>query len=251
MAATSTNLPSGYLPSSLPGANVPLAPPPQGVTPNLTNPESNSFREITAASICIPIIVILAAVRIFSMLKITRLAAYADYTFLLAAAWAVAYQGMVIGLLSKGLFGTHVWDLTIGKLENPPFLLVLITESIYGPFIWMIKLSMFLMYLHMFGQINQRFRYMVWGGVAVTGLFYFSSLIGNLVLCAPRSKETYIMAFSAQRCARSKDLAVATGVFNVMSDLYLLLLPVREVLVMNNTLKKRLKVLGIFMTGIM
>ncbi|KAL8972523.1 MAG: hypothetical protein Q9183_000500 [Haloplaca sp. 2 TL-2023] len=184
------------------------------------------------------------------MLKVTRLAVYADYTFLLAAAWAIAYQGMVIGLLSKGLFGTHVWDLTIGKLDNTAFLLVLITESIYGPFIWMIKFSMLLMYLHIFGRTNPRFQYMVWGGAAVMGLFYFASLIGNLVLCAPRSHETYIKAFSAQRCARSKDLSVATGVFNVLSDLYLLLLPVREVLVMNNTLKKRLKVLGVFMTGI-
>ncbi|KAL8873666.1 MAG: hypothetical protein Q9174_000896 [Haloplaca sp. 1 TL-2023] len=244
-------LPDGYLPTTLPGANVPLASPPPGVTPNFVNPASNSFREVIAAAICIAIMLILTTIRVYAMVNIGRTAKYADLTFLLGAAWAVAYQGLIIGLLSTGLFGTHVWDLTIGDLENTPFLLVLITESLYGPFIWTIKLSMFLMYLHMFGTpINKHFRELCWGGIAVTGVFYFLSLVINLVLCSPRGGESYVMAFSAQRCARSKYLAVMTGVFNVISDLYLLLLPVRVVLGIHLALKMRLRLLAVFMTGI-
>ena len=58
---------------------------------------------------------------------------------------------------------------TVDKLENTPFLLVLILESICGPFIWMIKLSTSLLCHRLFGR-NKRFHYIVWGGPRRQGL---------------------------------------------------------------------------------
>lgn len=251
MSTAAVTVPTGYLPSVLPASHMPVSPPPPGVTANLDDPDSNSFRVNVAAGICIPLIIFLASLRLYVKLKISRSHTWADYAFMLATVWALVYLGLTIGLFSKGLFGTHIWDLTVDDLKNTPFLLVLLLESLYGPFIWLIKLSMFLLYLQLFGTTKPYIRYLVWGGITVTGLFYLSSMIGSLVMCAPRGGETYIIAFSAPRCHGSKDLAVATGVFNVLSDLYLLLLPVPEVMRIQNTLRKRIRVLAVFMTGIM
>ncbi|KAL8737106.1 MAG: hypothetical protein Q9181_002026 [Wetmoreana brouardii] len=249
-SSASGDVPEGYFPGVLPAASMPLAPPPPGVTANLDHPQSNSFRVKFAAGICIPVILILASLRAYHKLAICRSRTWDDYTFMLATLWTIIYLGLTIGLLSKGLFGTHIWELRVDDLKNTPFLLVLVLESLYGPFIWLIKLSMFLMYLHFFAP-HRYMHYLVWGGITVTGLFYFSSMVASLALCAPRGSETYIISFATWRCHRSKALAVATGVMNVLSDLYLLILPIRETMRLHNTLRKRIGVLAVFMTGFM
>ncbi|KAL8704731.1 MAG: hypothetical protein Q9201_002115 [Fulgogasparrea decipioides] len=249
-SSASGDVPMGYFPPVLPAVSMPLAPPPPGVTANLDHPQSNSFRVKIAAGICIPVILILASLRAYHKLAICRSRTWDDYTFMLATLWTIVYLGLTIALLSKGLFGTHIWELRVDDLKNTPFLLVLVLESLYGPFIWLIKLSMFLMYLHFFAP-HRYMHYLVWGGITVTGLFYFSSMVASVALCAPRGSETYIIAFATRRCHGSKALAVATGVMNVLSDLYLLILPVRETMRLHNTLRKRIGVLAVFMTGLM
>ncbi|KAL8693248.1 MAG: hypothetical protein Q9218_001882 [Villophora microphyllina] len=234
----------------LPSGRRPLSAPPPGVTANLDHPDSNSYRELVTVGICIPLIVIFASLRIYSNVYVYRSRNWHDFTFMLATAWTLIYQGLTLGLLSKGFFGSHIWELRVEDLRNAPFLFTLLLESLYGPFIWLTKLAMFLMYLHLFGT-RRYFRYLVWAGVIVSGLYYFSSTIASLALCAPRGKETYIMAFTAHHCNKSKDLAVVTGVYNVMSDFYLFLLPIHETMRIQNTLRKRIKVLAVFMTGFM
>ncbi|KAL9584409.1 MAG: hypothetical protein Q9212_002145 [Teloschistes hypoglaucus] len=233
---------SAHLPST------PIRAPPPGVTANFDHPESNAYRAYIAAGACIPVIVLFASLRIYSNLYVHRSRTWSDLTFMLATVWAVIYQGLIMASVNQGFFGNHAWDLKLDDARNAPFLFALLLESLYGPFICIIKLSMFLMFLHLFGT-RRYFRHLVWLGILLSGLYYFSSTVACLVLCAPRGRQTYIMSFATPRCHKSTHLLITTGIFNVMSDFYLLLLPIRETMRIHNSLRKRIGVLAVFMTG--
>ncbi|KAL8766790.1 MAG: hypothetical protein Q9209_006529 [Squamulea sp. 1 TL-2023] len=229
---------------------MPLALPPPGVTANFDHPAVNTWHVSITAAICIPLIVIFSLLRLYTQQYIYPSRTKADYTFMLAALWTIIYIGLLLALLDKGLFGRHIWELKLKDLTNTPFLLVLILEAIYGPFIWIIKLSLFFLYRQIFAP-KQYLQYLIWGGIAVTGLFYWSSTVIAVALCAPRGNETYIMAFATARCGATKQLAVASGVFNVLSDLYLLVIPVPATLALHLPRRKKIGLLILFATGIL
>ncbi|KAL8800430.1 MAG: hypothetical protein Q9182_005183 [Xanthomendoza sp. 2 TL-2023] len=229
---------------------MPLSVPPPGVTADFEHPASNSFRVTIAAATCIPIIVILASLRMYNLLCIHRQRTVADYTFMLATIWTIIYFGLVMALLNKGLFGRHIWEIRLKDLTNTPFLLVLLLESLYGPFVWLIKTSLFLLYRQIFST-KRYLQNLVWAGIIVTGLFYWSSTIAKIALCAPRRHETYIMAFASARCGRTKTLAVGSGVFNILSDLYLIVIPIPPTWSLQLKPRKKWRLIAVFLTGIL
>ncbi|KAI4176547.1 MAG: hypothetical protein LQ348_005968 [Seirophora lacunosa] len=243
-AATST----GTGPN-LPVESWPLVPPPPGRTVNRVHPESNACTVHVAAGVCIPLIVIFASIRLYNKVVINRGRTWDDYTFMLASVCAITYISLVVALLDHGPFGFHIWDLVVANIKNSSLLLALVLEGIYGPFIWLIKLSVLLMYLQLFHPFPWA-RRMAWLGIIVTALFYFSTTIAKFGLCAPRGRVSYIEAFSAPRCNNTKKLGLVTGYFNVLSDIYLLALPVPCVWKLSLKPKKKLGVIAGFMTGI-
>ncbi|KAL8929894.1 MAG: hypothetical protein Q9208_001038 [Pyrenodesmia sp. 3 TL-2023] len=247
--ATPATLPIGALPTNRPG-NTPLGRPPPGHTANLEHPYTNASRVYVAAGVCIPLILIFAAIRAYNKLYLNRGRSWDDYASMLATVCGLIYISLCIAMVSEGLFGIHIWDLTVSDLRNSPFLLVLIIEALWGPFIWIIKLALFLLYLKLFERFLW-FRPLIWGGITVTGLFYFSILITDLVLCAPRAHETYINAFSTPRCNLTKKVGVASGGFNIVTDAYLLALPCIAVSKIQIDPKKKMGVMMGFSAGIM
>ncbi|KAI4197871.1 MAG: hypothetical protein LQ346_002885 [Caloplaca aetnensis] len=247
-AAMPSNIPVGYLPT-IPSGNTPLASPPPGHTAHLEHPETNSSRVYVAAGVCIPLILIFAAIRAYHRVYIYRGRDWDDYAFILAIICGLIYISLCVAMVSQGLFGSHIWDLTISDLRNSPFLLVLIIEALWGPFIWIIKLALFLLYFKLFNAFLW-FRPLVWGGICITGLFYFSIMVADLVLCAPRAHETYIMAFSTPRCNLTKKVGIASGIFNIITDAYLLVLPSIAVKKIQIDPRKKLGIMMGFSAGI-
>ena len=229
---------------------MPLAPPPPGVTPNFEHPASNTWHVQVTAAVCIPLIVLFSSLRLYTQQHLYSSRTIADYTFMLAAVWTIVYISILLVLLDKGLFGRHIWDLKMEDLTNTPFLLVLILEAIYGPFVWVIKVSLFFLYRQIFHP-KQYLHYLVWAGISATGLFYWSTLIAAVALCAPRGDETYIMAFATARCGDTKGLAVVTGAFNVLSDLYLLVIPIPPIIALQLPRRRKIGLLIVFATGIL
>ena len=91
-------------------------------------------------------------------------------------------------------------------------------------------------------------------GITFTGLFYFSIMIAQLVLCAPPDNATqleYLSAIDSAKCtSRSKTFDLLLGGVNIANDIYLLILPIPAVWSLKLPARKRFGVLAIFMTGI-
>lgn len=131
----------------------------------------------------------------------------------------------------------------------------MVAEIIYGPCIWFIKLSLFLLLLELFGRLRW-LRYMAIAGMTVTGLFYGATVVVYPVMCSPRgpapqSQVSYIRALTSEKCRQARLLMNLVGVINVISDLYLILLPLPAVWSLNLPLRKKIGVSTIFFTGSM
>jgi len=114
-----------------------------------------------------------------------------------------------------------------------------------------IKLTLFLLFLELFGIIRW-LKWLVWSGVVVSGLFYLATMVVYIGLCAPhhgQSQLDYLAAISAPKC-ESQSLSIVMGAFNMLSDFYILCIPLPAVWSLQMPRRRKIGISAIFLTGI-
>ena len=151
----------------------------------------------------------------------------------------------------------HTYKLVSRKIYVPGITLtihfyqkmIIVIDMLYGPIAFCAKLSLFLLYYRLFAR-HQWIRYLVYLGVASAAAMYTASTIVYGYLCLPRRGQGWVEAGLSSRCHRQFILAsYVRGPFNVVSDLYLLFLPLPAVWQLQIPLRKRLGIATIFLTG--
>ncbi|MCJ1466335.1 hypothetical protein MMC07_004954 [Pseudocyphellaria aurata] len=120
------------------------------------------------------------------------------------------------------------------------------TEIVYVPTIMMTKVSILLMYLRLFEpnrQTNFFTRFMIWTNV----LFYLSILIAAIAGCIPRRKIW--RPWEPGKCVDEVAILLVTAVFNTLSDLAILLLPIRCVWHLQLSPRQKLAISAVFAAG--
>ncbi|KAL9100424.1 MAG: hypothetical protein Q9163_004206 [Psora crenata] len=226
----------------------PALPPPAGVTPNFINPQSQALMVVVTSILCLVFIIIISLLRFYTILWIKKSLKADDIVCAFAFAGSVSYTAVVLSCVN--VIGRHQWDVPI--LPNlPAFLrkLTIVIDLLYGPIAFCAKLSLFLFYYRLFAR-RQSMRYLIYLGIGSAAAMYTTSTIVYGYLCLPRSGQGWIEAGLSSRCnSQFIMLAYARGPFNVLSDLYLLFLPLPPVLQLQLPLRKRLGIAGIFLTG--
>ncbi|MCJ1466366.1 hypothetical protein MMC07_004985 [Pseudocyphellaria aurata] len=243
--------------------NQPISPPPPGVTSNLADPNSRASEVYIATGICLPFILSFAALRFYAKTTIMKKMNWDDVTCTLGLLAGISYIAIIVAAVSGTAYGFHLWDITLADFTKEQLLssfgdsyelqLFLIIEIIYGPCIWLIKLALFVLYLEIFGLLLW-LRYLVLTGAFVSGAFYIASMIGFIVMCGPKdgqSQLSYLKALAGPECTRATQLGNAVGVFNVVSDIYLILIPLPAVWSLQMPLRKKVGASAIFLTGLM
>ena len=119
----------------------------------------------------------------------------------------------------------------------------------YGPIAFCAKLSLFLLYFRLFG-IHSWIRYSVYLGIASAAAMYTTSFVMYGYLCLPHRGQSWIEAGLSSRCHEQWIvIGYVRGPFNVVSDLFLLLLPLPAVWQLRLPVRKRIWVAGVFLTG--
>ena len=127
--------------------------------------------------------------------------------------------------------------------------LVIVIEMMYAVIAFCAKLSLFLLYHRLFG-LHKWIRYLTYIGIGASFAVYTASVGVNGYLCLPHRGEQWVQAGLSPRCHRQLVwVAYVRGPFNVLSDLYLLVLPLPAVWQLHASLKKKLGISGIFLTG--
>ena len=127
--------------------------------------------------------------------------------------------------------------------------MIVVIELMYGPIAFCAKLSLFLLYYRLFSP-RKWVRYLVYLGIGATALTYTVTTIVYGYLCLPRHGQGWIEAGLSSHCHKQFIMiAFVRGPFNLLSDLYLLLVPLPAIWQLHLPLRKRLGIAGIFLTG--
>ncbi|KAI4170114.1 MAG: hypothetical protein LQ348_007176 [Seirophora lacunosa] len=219
----------------------PLASPPPGAVQNLANPESRAYQIYAISAVFLALTISFLLIRLYAKLYIQRSRTWDDSV--------ISYTGVIITVVSEPGGAKHLWDTTIGDFSDKGFIEELVVVALYGPVIFLVKLALFLLYLHLFGRLRW-LRWLVWLGILVTGCFYVSGPIVVFTLCAPSRGDSWLgMSFKSKCRNGLQDYGVAQGTINLLSDFYLLVVPIPAVLALQLPKKKKIGVIAIFMTG--
>ena len=112
------------------------------------------------------------------------------------------------------------------------------------------KVALFLLYYRVF-SLDYWTKMAIYIGIIVTFLFYVASTIANLILCIPRRNESWTSTQFAERCYRAEVMGDIQGVFGLVSDLYIFVLPLPVLCRLQMSSKKRTGISAVFLTGLM
>ncbi|KAH4415151.1 hypothetical protein HBH92_074120 [Parastagonospora nodorum] len=233
----------------------PLVQAPTGITPNFEYPTWHGRSVVIAASVCIPLMLIAASIRVYTKCFITRKWNRDDNIFLASLAAALLFIALVMAMTCGGAYGYHAWDLKIGRLTKVVLVRSLLLTILVGPLVWIIKLSIFSLIYHAFRPLPY-VRRLVYVGVLVTGLYSVGTGITNGILCGPhggQDRAAYLAGMAGPKCGNPDGvvqiLSVTTGSINLFTDIYLLFLPLPAVYDLSLPRARKAGVMAIFLTG--
>jgi len=110
-----------------------------------------------------------------------------------------------------------------------------------------VKLSLLLLYYRLFSR-NKTMRYLIYTGIAFQALFYLAS-----VGFYSEAEALCVSSASAQTkfYTREWTFTIVSGVINVLTDFYVLILPVATVWSLQLTSRQKIGIIGIFLTGLL
>ncbi|KAI0854946.1 hypothetical protein F4860DRAFT_520329 [Xylaria cubensis] len=232
--------------------NTPLWPPPPGVIPNFVDPVSRApvIREGIYSILAIMIVFVL--LRLYSRTRLARCFGWDDYLCIISAAciFIIAYSGVVLSFIGNPE-GRHGWDIPLAVVSvdhtwlNSTFASLLLYTTAY----MFTKITLLVLYLRLF---ETRFgaRFAIWLGIIVTILFYTSTFFAYIGLCA-RAGMPIWESIREPHCSNG-NLAIskAQGWYSLISDTYILIIPISPVWRLTLNLKRKLGVMAIFLTGL-
>jgi hypothetical protein len=128
---------------------------------------------------------------------------------------------------------------------------VAISELCFGPTIFFAKLSLFFLYLRLF-KPSTWMRHLVFMGIALCAVVYAGTTIAFGVLCVRRPGESWRQVSTSDRCLRQTgSLNYVQGIFGLVSDIYIYILPFPLVMKLHMPLARKIAVLAIFATGLL
>ncbi|KAF6220928.1 hypothetical protein HO133_002608 [Letharia lupina] len=148
--------------------------------------------------------------------------------------------------------GVHEWDLTKAQARGAVRVglrrLFNIASIIYGPAIGCTKVSILLLYRRTFSpQKNSHFDRAIRLFIVILSLFYVAITIAKIFECTPRAR-----IWDKRRpgtCVSISNLLNASGAFNTLTDILLLLIPVKVSWTLNTSVKRKVGVVLLFTFG--
>jgi hypothetical protein len=118
----------------------------------------------------------------------------------------------------------------------------------------LIKTAILALYLRIFSP-SPVAKQLLWIGIAVTAVFYLTSMSVFLGHCVPRPADFasggYLSLQTSARCFKvSGPVSLASGIVGTIIDFYVLVLPVVFLWSLRTSFKKKAGIAGVFLAGI-
>ncbi|GIC94346.1 putative plasma membrane protein Pth11-like [Aspergillus udagawae] len=208
----------------------PLGPAPAWQKSNFINPGNPANVYYIVAGTGTALMTVLVLVRLYIRFLVTHTPWWDDLTAVLALLSQSAYTGVIIKEGSLGL-GRHAWDVTVARFAEFDRYARLLT----APAIYFTKLTLLLLYLRLF-LLNRLVKIGIWGGIVFCTVYYTAMLFLNIFL-----KDMHALLM----------LAYSVGVIGVVSDVYIITLPLLAIAQLHLSRTKKWHVAAVFLTGLL
>ncbi|KAI1274071.1 hypothetical protein F5Y07DRAFT_224218 [Xylaria sp. FL0933] len=236
---------------------IPALPPPPGVQSDFDHPETREELAKIVAGLTYALMLVFLTLRIYARIRVKNCLGVDDYLSLAAGASITAFTGLSFSLFGNPL-GPHQWDVPLSRF-NANFLgRTLSSIVLFSLSSLFVKTALLSLYLRVFAP-NRVARMLIWIGVATIAAFYTVSIIINICFCVPLSMTTLVpdmeewdRKLEASNCSQPVyNLNAAVGLFGVVSDLYVLIIPVTIVYSLRIPRSRKFGIMGIFLTGLL
>ncbi|KAI3392592.1 hypothetical protein diail_5466 [Diaporthe ilicicola] len=172
-----------------------------------------------------------------------------DYLIMIALVFCIGTCVMTVEITAAGA-GRHVWALTTEQvIETSMYLFALaITYTLAAMFI---KTSIILLYIRVFSTTNKGFRLCIYFASFMTGCLAVTFIVVILSACQPMQFFwTKFDGTSEGTCIDVSSFFIAFSIFNVSLDVFLLVLPIPQVLKLHMSARKKMIVCALMLLGI-
>lgn len=126
--------------------------------------------------------------------------------------------------------------------------IIFLTEIIYIPTIAVLKISFLLFFERVFFP-NQTLKYLTRCGMTIISLVYTGIFFKSLYQCRPIQKS--FQPLLPGKCDTFYVMPYLSGVFNMISDFYILLLPLPFIWSLKMNLRRKIRVMAVFSVGLL
>ncbi|KAK3374874.1 hypothetical protein B0H63DRAFT_512909 [Podospora didyma] len=199
---------------------IPFAPPPPGEVVNFVDPPSQAPMLATGIYVFVPLMLVFFFCRLYTRIHMTHAFGLDDFLCIVAVVAILATSGVMLASLKLEPIspsGRHAWNLIT---------LTYVMSLMAAMFV---KLSILALYYRIF-QPSPWARILIWAGMAPIALFYLISAVVILSLCVPGPSETWLFKVSTGACpAVQVKLGLGVGIFGIVSDLYIFVIPLWQI----------------------
>ncbi|KAL8858966.1 MAG: hypothetical protein Q9178_004447 [Gyalolechia marmorata] len=194
----------------------PALQPPPGVAANVTNRSDELFWYYVCVPVCTVIPGILLCLRLYTKLRIIRKVDLTDYLTI-----------------------TSFW--------------LYVAQILYTPTMFLVKAAILVQYLRLFAPIKTLNPSMFIGArviIIVTGVYYTISTFITIWACSPREK-IWNPLITEGHCLHDDIAVLFTCLFNIASDVAILVMPARSVWRLQIPRRKKIGIVSLFAIGLL
>ncbi|KAF2832848.1 hypothetical protein CC86DRAFT_399514 [Ophiobolus disseminans] len=229
--------------------NRPALLPPPNTESHLTthSPEQKWYYVCAVLYTVIPGLFI--SLRIYTKIRIVRKMDVTDY--LAVTAFLMFIPMMAIGrVMIHAAVGVHQWNVRYRDLFTILYWMN-INEIIYGPVILLIKLAILLQYLRLLApnrSVNRSLYFGAWIIIVLNTTFYIATTFVTIFLCRPR-ELIWNKFLQEGQCINQEAPIMFTALFNIISDIAILILPIKTIWGLQIPTRKKIGISLLFATG--
>jgi len=227
-------------------ADAPAISPPAGHVAFGKNDDTLWRWNVLCVTVCLTITTLLFILRFYVRAFVKREWFWEDYMTCISWVGFVAYCGLMTTVMSRH-GGVHEWDLTKQEVHGVLFWFN-ITSIEYGIEIMVTKLTILCIYRRVFVPHRWSvFDIVLRAFEAILIMFYFAITCVKIWECHPRAR-IWNKALPGT-CVDVSKLLNTSGLFNFITDVLILLVPVKSVWNLKMTRKRKVQVVLIFTFG--
>ena len=127
--------------------------------------------------------------------------------------------------------------------------LIGISIQIYIPLTLSVKLRILSGYFRIF-KISNTTKWLIWSGVTIISIFYTITFFVDVFMCKPIGKARYLNLLG--KCDGYMDLSQSIRIFNIVSDFYILMIPIPIVIGLAGlSIARKIRIVILFGLGLL